>query len=185
MGLQLFRETIARHSLIKDRLLKQLLANIQRERHGEVVNRLLLKNIIQMLVELGVNNRNVYEEDFEKPFLETSTQFYRNEALQFLNENNCSEYLKKVERRIRAEMDRVEHYLDPQTEPKIKEIVDRELISQHMKTIVEVRQFNATHQRRNTHTHTLTFSVSSFQLIISQWMSCYVVRLNRWRVRVR
>jgi len=142
LGLQLFYNEIARHPRIKERILRHLLGNIQRERQGEVVNRGLLKNIIQMLVDLGIKNRTVYEEEFEKPFLEMSTQFYQAESVQFMSENNCSEYLKKIERRIREEMDRVRHYLDPQTEPKIKEVVERELIWRHMKSLVEVRRYN-------------------------------------------
>jgi cullin 3 len=138
LGLQLFYNEIARHPRIKERILRHLLGNIQRERQGEVVNRGLLKNIIQMLVDLGIKNRTVYEEEFEKPFLEMSTQFYQAESVQFMSENNCSEYLKKIERRIREEMDRVRHYLDPQTEPKIKEVVERELIWRHMKSLVEM-----------------------------------------------
>lgn len=49
-----------------------------------------------MLVELGVNSRNVYEEDFEKPFLETSAAFYRVESQEFIASNSCSDYMKKV-----------------------------------------------------------------------------------------
>jgi cullin 3 len=69
---------------------------IQRERQGEVINRGLLKNITQMLMDLGVNSRSVYEEDFEKPFLETSATFYRVESQEFIASNSCAEYMKKV-----------------------------------------------------------------------------------------
>ena len=41
--------------------------------------------------------------------------------------------------RIQEEMERVAHYLDAGTEPKIKEVVERELIASHMKTLIEVR----------------------------------------------
>jgi cullin 3 len=149
MGLQLFLNQIAHHPRIKDRLLKHLLANIERERHGEVINRGLLRSLILMLVELGINERTVYEEDFEKRFLEVSAQFYKVESQEFISRNSCSDYMKKVELRIKEEMDRVQHYLDAQTEPKIKEIVDRELISQHMETLVKVLHS----QSKHTHTY--------------------------------
>jgi hypothetical protein len=35
-------------------------------------------------------------------------------------------------------MERVAHYLDASTEPKLKEVVERELIAVHMKTLIEV-----------------------------------------------
>ena len=36
-----------------------------------------VKNACQMLMILGIDSRTVYEEDFEKPFLEQSAEFYR------------------------------------------------------------------------------------------------------------
>ncbi len=42
--------------------------------------------------------------------------------------------------RIKEEMERVQHYLDSSTEPKIKEVVERELIASHMKTLIEVKK---------------------------------------------
>jgi cullin 3 len=50
---------------------------VMRERRGEVVDRIAIKNACQMLMILGINSRSVYEEDFERPFLQQSVQFYR------------------------------------------------------------------------------------------------------------
>lgn len=36
-----------------------------------------VKNACQMLMVLGIDSRNVYEEDFERPFLEQSAEFYK------------------------------------------------------------------------------------------------------------
>jgi cullin 3 len=96
LGLQLFRDDVARAPRIKDRLLKMLLGLVQRERTGEVVNRSLIKSVTQMLVDLGVTTRSVYEEDFERHFLETSATFYRFESQEFIRENSCADYMKKV-----------------------------------------------------------------------------------------
>eukprot|EP01103_Thecamoeba_quadrilineata_P019179 TRINITY_DN765_c0_g1_i1.p1 TRINITY_DN765_c0_g1~~TRINITY_DN765_c0_g1_i1.p1 ORF type:complete len:756 (+),score=129.29 TRINITY_DN765_c0_g1_i1:106-2268(+) len=138
LGLARFRENIARFPKIKDRLLKIILSMIYKERTGEVINRSLLKSTTQMLVDLGVNTRQVYEEDFERHFLESSAYFYRMESQEFISSNSCSDYLNKVEARLREELNRVAHYLDPSTEPKIRETVEKELISAHMKTLVEM-----------------------------------------------
>ena len=48
-----------------------------RERRGEVVDRLSIKNACQMLMILGIDDRSVYEEDFERPFLNQSAEFYK------------------------------------------------------------------------------------------------------------
>jgi cullin 3 len=50
---------------------------VMRERKGEVVDRIAIKNACQMLMVLGINSRSVYEEDFERPFLQQSAEFYR------------------------------------------------------------------------------------------------------------
>jgi len=143
LGLKLFADNVARSARIKDRLLKMILSLVHKERTGEPINRGLLKNITQMLIDLGVNSRSVYEEDFEKPFLETSSTFYRVESQEFIASNSCSDYMKKVEARIKEELERVAHYLDPSTEPKIKDVVERELIAVHMKTLAEMENSGA------------------------------------------
>eukprot|EP01118_Nematostelium_gracile_P018644 TRINITY_DN835_c0_g1_i2.p1 TRINITY_DN835_c0_g1~~TRINITY_DN835_c0_g1_i2.p1 ORF type:complete len:640 (+),score=177.01 TRINITY_DN835_c0_g1_i2:139-2058(+) len=138
LGLTLFRDTVSRAPRIKDRVQGMVLGLIQRERTGEPINRGLLKSITQMWMDLGVNSRTVYEDDFEKKFLETSSAFYKVESQEFIASNSCSDYMKKVEARIKEELERVAHYLDPGTENKIKEVVERELIAAHMKTLAEM-----------------------------------------------
>ena len=39
----------------------------------------------------------------------------------------------QAEQRLAEEVDRVAHYLDPSTEPKIREVAERELIARHMR----------------------------------------------------
>ena len=109
-----------------------------RERRGEIVDRLSIKAACQMLMVLGIDSRAVYEEDFERPFLVQSAEFYRLESQKFLAENSASVYIKKVETRINEEGERAKHYLDESTEQRIVEVVEEELIKKHMKTIVEV-----------------------------------------------
>ena len=89
---------------------------VARERKNEVVDRQAVKNTCQMLMVLGVESRAVYEEDFERPFLEQSAEFYRLESQKFLAENSASVYINKVEQRINEEAERATHYLDKSTE---------------------------------------------------------------------
>lgn len=127
-----------RYGCIRDHLRETLLGLVMRERKGEVVDRMSIKNASQMLVILGINSRSVYEEDFERPFLHQSAEFYKMESQKFLAENSASVYIKKVEARINEEAERAKHYLDDSTEEYIVEVVETELIKKHMKTIVEV-----------------------------------------------
>ena len=65
----LFRDKVVRYGGIGDHLRKTLLDMIKNERGGEVIDRLAVKNACQMLMLLGIETRNVYEEDFETHFL--------------------------------------------------------------------------------------------------------------------
>jgi len=86
----------------------------------------------------GVDSNEVYTEDFERPFLESSGEFYALESQQFLMENDASVYLKKGEKRLKEEEQRVDHYLDPSTKEKIQRIVEKELIFNPMRRVLEV-----------------------------------------------
>jgi len=68
---------VVRYGGIRDHLRDTLLDMVMRERRGEVVDRLAIKNACQMLMILGIEDRSVYEEDFERPFLHQSAEFYR------------------------------------------------------------------------------------------------------------
>ena len=50
---------------------------VVRERKGEVADKLSVRAACQMLMVLGIERRDVYEEDFERPFLTQSAEFYR------------------------------------------------------------------------------------------------------------
>ncbi|XP_026689057.1 cullin-3-like [Diaphorina citri] len=138
LGLIIFRDQVVRYGCIRDHLRDTLLGQVVKERKGEVVDRIAIKNASQMLMVLGINSRAVYEEDFERPFLQQSAEFYKMESQRFLAENSASVYIKKVEARINEEAERAKHYLDESTESRIVEVVEEELIKKHMRTIVEV-----------------------------------------------
>lgn len=69
LGLILFRDKVVRYGGIGNHLRTTLLEMIMKERRGEVIDRLAVKNACQMLMLLGIETRNVYEEDFETHFL--------------------------------------------------------------------------------------------------------------------
>ena len=100
----------------------------------------------------------IYEEDFETAFLDTTRNFYHGESMDFIANNTCPDFLTKVcrpklqqarcslspailvqaEARLSEESSRVKHYLHPLTEIKLKNIVETELIYNHAKALVEM-----------------------------------------------
>ncbi|XP_059640189.1 cullin-3A-like [Cornus florida] len=135
LGLNLWRDNVIHSIKIQTRLQDTLLEIVQRERTGEVINRGLMRNIIKMLMDLGFS---VYQEDFEKPFLEVSADFYRGESQHFIECCDCGDYLKKTERRLNEEIERVSQYLDAKSEAKITSVVEKEMIKSHMHQLVHM-----------------------------------------------
>ena len=155
LGLILFRDKVVRYGCIGKHLRDTLLDMIMRERRGEVIDRLAVKNACQMLMLLGIETRNVYEEDFESHFLKQSAEFYKVESQKFLEENSASVYIHKVEARITEEAERATHYLDESTEPRIVSVVEEELIKRHMITVVEMENSGVVHMLCNGKTDDL------------------------------
>lgn len=155
LGLKIFRDEVVRYTTINDHLRHTLLDMVAKERRGEVVDRGAVKNACQMLMILGIETRAVYVEDFEQHFLAESREFYMAESQNFLAENSASMYIKKVEARINEEAERATHYLDKSTEDPIVKVLEEELISKHMKTIVEMENSGVVHMLKNNKTDDL------------------------------
>jgi len=128
---------------------------VMKERNGEVIDRIALKNACQMLMILGIQNRVVYQEDFEHPFLAQSSEFYNVESQMLLAENSASIYIKKAESRINEEAERAKNYLDVSTESRVIQVVEEELIKKHMKTIVEMENSGFVFMLKNQRTKDL------------------------------
>lgn len=165
LGLMIFRDHIIRHPMTHNHLRETLLNMVARERRGEVVDRGAVKNACQMLMTLGIDSRTVYEEDFEKPFLTQSAEFYRLESEKFLAENSASVYINKVEARINEEAERAKHYLDKSTEDPIVKVLEDELIRKHMKTIVEMENSGVVHMLKNKKTEDLACMYKLFSRV--------------------
>jgi len=138
MGLVIFRDTIEKHPQVNDRLRNILLRSVQLEREGELVERMLMRNTLAMLVDLGIQDLKVYEQDFESHFLEATRVFYRTESLDYITQNTCPDYLAKAQERLAEEQARTRHYLNKSSEFKLKSLVEDELIARHARTLVDM-----------------------------------------------
>jgi cullin 3 len=141
LGLHLFRITVWEHPRVKDRVTQLLLDNIAAERSGMVVDdRSLLKASINMLLELGrADFSNVYERDFDRVFLGTTQEFYRNESLSYLAQNSATAYVSKAIKRLEEERERgTALALPATTEAPLQNIVETELIERHARTLVDM-----------------------------------------------
>lgn len=138
LGLRIFRDVVAWHPQVRDRLKEILLESIHNERLGQMIDQALMKEVLGMHVELGIDGTSVYETEFESAFLDATRNFYRQESVEYIAQNTCPDYMRKVETRLVEEQNRVERYLHPATAQKLKQVVDTELISNHASALVEM-----------------------------------------------
>lgn len=165
-ALQLFREEILYADTVKERVRLTLLDQIMLARKGAVIDRNIMKNVISMLILLGSDSitvegnqdnlgnngnnnhsnlssinliyKNPYEEEFESYYLIETEQYYKTESLEYLSSNSCQDYLTKVDGRLQEEFSRLTSFLSSSTEPKLRVILDTQLISNHAKTLLEM-----------------------------------------------
>lgn len=77
---------------VEARIVRGLLQLVERERHGEAVDRALLASLLRMLKDLGL-----YQGRFEAPFLAETGAFYRAEAAAKVADCDTAAYLAHCE----------------------------------------------------------------------------------------
>ncbi|KAL6521414.1 hypothetical protein OROGR_017983 [Orobanche gracilis] len=82
---------------------------IDQEREGEQVDGALLKNILDIFVEIGMGQMHHYESDFEEAMLTDTAAYYSRKASNWIVDDSCPDYmLKGVAISIVAELKREE-----------------------------------------------------------------------------
>ena len=72
------------------------LQQIEREREGEQIDRALLKNVLDIFVEIGLGSMECYENDFEDFLLKDTADYYSIKAQSWILEDSCPDYMLKV-----------------------------------------------------------------------------------------
>lgn len=155
-GVLIFRDTIVYSTSIGDRLRRLLLENVMNERRGEIIDTSVMGGVLSMLIELGLDGDRVYENIFETSFLSSTRTFYREESMLFISQNTCPDYVRKVEGRLAQEAKRIVSYLAKTTEPKLKKILESELIAAHAQTLVDMEQSGCVSMFRDARQQDLT-----------------------------
>jgi len=69
---------------------------IDQEREGEQIDRALLKNVLDIFVEIGMGSMDYYENDFEAAMLKDTAAYYSRKASNWILEDSCPDYMLKV-----------------------------------------------------------------------------------------
>ncbi|OMJ73855.1 hypothetical protein SteCoe_27371 [Stentor coeruleus] len=151
LGLSIFKSDIILDSDISMKTRTWILENIKNDRNMQMMSteKCLIKNIINMLAEINPREKSIYVSIFENPFIEESRVFFTYEAQEWVSSDSCPEYLKKVERRLKEEQERVEQMMDPRTENLILKVVDDCFIKAHARTLVNMEGSGCTKMMDN------------------------------------
>ncbi len=122
---------------LKGRTCDAILELIARERDGEIVDRALIKNVLDIYIEVGMGNMDLYERDFEAHLLNQTRLYCAQQAASWFAEDSCPEYMTKAEASLAAEEERVDKYLHASTKPKLLGVVEEELLAKYERQLIE------------------------------------------------
>ena len=71
------------------------------------------------LVWQGTSNLQYYKEMFEGEFIRQTTEFYKKQAEQWIQNCGCPEYVNAATAALKKEEDKVLNFLDKETRPKL------------------------------------------------------------------
>ncbi|KAL5996036.1 Cullin-1 [Asimina triloba] len=135
VGLTCFRNLVYRE--INGKVRDAVISLIDQEREGEQIDRALLKNVLDIFVEIGMGNMDCYENDFEAAMLKDTAGYYSRKASNWILEDSCPDYMLKAEECLKREKDRVSHYLHSSSEQKLLEKVQHELLTVYASQLLE------------------------------------------------
>lgn len=125
-----------------DLLVKEVLEQIELQRDGHVILQTDTTVAIRSFVALGIDpqdlkklNLNVYIQHFEKPFLESTRQYYRKLSREYLASHSVTEYIFEAQEKIKDEETKIVLYLDEHTKKLLSEALNSVLITDHSEAL--------------------------------------------------
>lgn len=134
LGLTIFNDQV--FSELKTTLATIVIDMVNDERDGQLIDRALVKDVLDIYVEIGRGSLGLYELDFEQAFCKGTADYYSKKAQTWMVEDSCPEYMFKAEECLQKEKERVAHYLHASTEPKLLEVTMLELITRRADQIL-------------------------------------------------
>ena len=122
---------------------KVLLDMITLERKSEVIDRPLVRACCYMLEGLYESfaeeeSSKLYLTSFEPKFLQASREFYNTEGQTLLVEADATTFCTRARKRLSEEQERCQQTMSQITDQKIKAVVEKELISAHIRDVINM-----------------------------------------------
>uniref|UniRef100_A0A3P8ZG44 Cullin-2 n=1 Tax=Esox lucius TaxID=8010 RepID=A0A3P8ZG44_ESOLU len=106
------------------------------DRCGEDPNQKVIHGVINSFVHVEQYKKKCplkfYQDIFEGPFLIKTGEYYKQEASNFLQESNCSQYMEKVLGRLKDEEVRCRKYLHPSSYAKVIHECQQRMVADHL-----------------------------------------------------
>ncbi|XP_026190082.1 cullin-3A [Cyclospora cayetanensis] len=150
MGLKLFCEVVLRDPVIGQRCRSLLLSLISAERSGETVDLQPVRLAVGMFTSLSsFLEEAIYQEEFEKPFLQDTKEYYTREAEELARNSSVTEFLKKAQARMTQESFLVASHLSEETAIPLSQLLFSVWIAAHYKALANDPHTGAPFLMRN------------------------------------
>ena len=101
---------------MKENTTAVILALINQERDGEIIDKALIKSIVELYEGIGMGSLDSYSQDLEVELIQSTKEYYSRKREEWIVSDSTPEYLIKVERALNEEKTRATDYLNPASE---------------------------------------------------------------------
>ncbi|GAV85847.1 Cullin domain-containing protein [Cephalotus follicularis] len=125
---------------MNDQVRDALITVINRERNGEQIDQAVMKNILAIYVEFGMDSMKYYNKDFEEAMVQDTSAFYSEKASSWIKSESYENYMLKAKDCLINERERAHSYLQSSSLKKLLEVVEHELLSVYASDLQEKKQ---------------------------------------------
>eukprot|EP00978_Attheya_sp_CCMP212_P006941 scaffold16220_cov51-Attheya_sp.AAC.4 len=134
-GLKHFRTHI--YDEMKSDTTAAILALIDEERDGEIIDKTLIKSSVELYESMGMGSLDAYAADLEAPLLDSTRAYYVKKRQEWIETDSTPDYLIKAERALNEERNRVGDYLNSASEVKLLRVCEEEILEKVESVLLE------------------------------------------------
>ena len=188
-GLVKFKDIV--FDQVKENVTNAILLLINQERNGATIDRPAVGSVIELFVSMGMGRLDVYVEEFETHLLTWARAYYEHKANEWMQDDSTPVYLLKSEKALTEESSRVQQYLNSESEPKLLQAVEEELLAKFEMQLLEKEGSGCRALLRNNKTEDLARMYSLFSRIpdgiapMAEILRQHVVELGSDKIEAR
>jgi cullin 1 len=133
-GLRCFRTHI--YDEMKRDTTSAILGLVDDEREDKIIDKSLVKSIVELYENMGMGSLDAYNADLEEPLLNSTREYYAKKREDWINDST-PDYLIKAEQALTEERNRVADYLNSSSEIKISKVVEEEILEKVETVLLE------------------------------------------------